>query len=328
MGASSAVQWGILGTGSINERFLRHVREAPDAEFVAVGSRTPERAAEFASRYGIPRSFGSYEEMLADPAIEAVYICLPNSLHHHWTMQALAAGKHVLCEKPYSRRASDVVEAFDAAEASGLLLMEGFMWRHTPQARRFMEVLPEIGPIRAIHASFSFRLEDPADVRMQADLDGGSPMDVGCYCISGSRMVAGSDPERVYGEQVTPTGGVDVRFTGVLGFGDGLTSTIVSGFQSDHASLEAIGRDGALLLREPWTARPPAMWLGDLKIPIEPEDPYRLEVENFSAAIRGHGRPLLGRADALGQAQTIEALYRSAATGAPVMLDSPLGVRA
>ena len=127
---------------------------------------------------------------------------------------------------------------------------------------------------------------------------------------------------------MTLTGGVDVRFTGVLGFGDGLTSTIVSGFQSDHASLEAIGRDGALLLREPWTARPPAMWLGDLKIPIEPEDPYRLEVENFSAAIRGHGRPLLGRADALGQAQTIEALYRSAATGAPVMLDSPLGVRA
>ena len=163
MGASSAVQWGILGTGSINERFLRHVREAPDAEFVAVGSRTPERAAEFASRYGIPRSFGSYEEMLADPAIEAVYICLPNSLHHHWTMQALAAGKHVLCEKPYSRRASDVVEAFDAAEASGLLLMEGFMWRHTPQARRFMEVLPEIGPIRAIHASFSFRLEGYLD---------------------------------------------------------------------------------------------------------------------------------------------------------------------
>src|SRR5437867_11881574 len=125
--APERVRWGILGTGSINERFLAHVREAPDAEFVALGSRTPERAEAFASRYGIERAHGSYDALLADTRVEAVYICLPNSLHHEWTMRALAAGKHVLCEKPYSRRPSEVVEAFDAAAAAGPRLMEGFM---------------------------------------------------------------------------------------------------------------------------------------------------------------------------------------------------------
>src|SRR6266508_2867199 len=267
---AALVRWGILGTGLINRRFLAHAGEATNAEFVAVGSRTPDRAAAFASEYGIERAHGSYDvhgrvgqqvvvrtvrsfdpvlrgerahgsydDLLADPAVDVVYICLPNGLHHAWTMRALAAGKHVLCEKPYSRRPAEVVEAFDAAAAAGLLLMEGFMWRHTPQARRFMEVLPEIGELQVIRATFSFRMDGTEDVRLRPDLDGGSLMDVGCYCVSGARMAVGFEPETVYGEQVVGPSGVDVRFAGLLRFPDGPTASIVSGFESDHATLEA-----------------------------------------------------------------------------------------
>jgi xylose dehydrogenase (NAD/NADP) len=315
------VRWGILGTGLINRRFLAHAREATNTEFVAVGSRTRERADAFAAEYGIERAHGSYDGLLADPAVDAVYICLPNALHHAWTIRALGAGKHVLCEKPYSRRPADVVEAYDAAASAGLHLMEGFMWRHTPQARRFMDVLPEIGDLQAIRATFSFRMEGTEDVRLRPDLDGGSLMDVGCYCVSGARMAVGFEPESVYGDQLVGPSGVDVRFAGLLRFPDGPTASIVSGFGSEHATLEAIGANGSLLLRDPWTGQAPAMWLDEREITIEPDDPYRLEVENLSAAIRGEGRPLLGRADALGQSRTIAALYRSAESGAPVAVD-------
>jgi D-xylose 1-dehydrogenase (NADP+, D-xylono-1,5-lactone-forming) len=322
MPTTAPVRWGILGTGSINRRFLAHTREAANARFVAVGSRTPERAAAFAAEYEIPRSHGSYEALLGDPAVDALYICLPNSLHHEWTMRALDAGKHVLCEKPYSRRAQEVVDAFDRAQSAGLLLMEAIMFRYTPQARRFAELLPEIGTIQTVRTTFSFAPLDPADIRLAADLDGGSLMDLGTYCISGSRLVAGAEPDRVYGEQVVGPSGVDVRFAGLLHFPDATTSTLFSGFTSNHARLEAIGTDGFLLMPDPWNGNAPALWLGAREIPVQREDPYRLEVENFSAAILGEAKPLLGREDALGQARAIEALYRSAETGTAEALDA------
>jgi xylose dehydrogenase (NAD/NADP) len=320
MAEAARVRWGILATGSINQRFLQHAREAANAEFIAVGSRTPERASAFAAEYGIARAHGSYDELLADTSVEAVYICAPNSLHHEWTMRALRAGKHVLCEKPYSRRAADVVEAFDFASAAGLLLMEGFMWRHTPQIRRFMEVLPDVGVLQAIRATFSFRIASDVDVRLMADLDGGSLMDVGCYCLSGIRLVAGAEPQRVHGEQVVGESGVDESFSGLLRFADGLTATFTSGFHSEHATLEAIGSKGSLLLPSAWNGRATAMFLDGREIPLEQDDPYRLEVENLSAAIRGEAEPLLRRDDALGQARAIEGLYRSAEGGHEVAL--------
>jgi D-xylose 1-dehydrogenase (NADP+, D-xylono-1,5-lactone-forming) len=316
------VRWGILGTGDINNRFLAHAREAPNAEFVAVGSRTPERASAFASRFGIDRAHGSYDALLEDPGVDVVYINVPNSLHHEWTLRALAAGKHVLAEKPYSRRPQDVAEAFDAAESAGLRLMEAFMWRHTPQARRFVELLPEIGELQHIRATFSWQLTDPADIRLRADLDGGSLMDVGCYCLSGIRLAATAEPRAAYGAQVVGPTGVDLRFTGLLRFPGDLTATLASGFTTEHATLEAIGRSGSLRLADPWAGNARAMWLDDRQIRLQPDDPYRLEVENFSAAILGEAEPLLGRDDALGQARAIEALYRSAETGRPVSIDA------
>jgi predicted dehydrogenase len=303
-------------------RFMRHAREAANAEVVAVGSRTRERAAEFAASFGIPRAHASYDALLDDPAVDAVYICLPNSLHHPWTMRSLSAGKHVLCEKPYSRHPDDVAEAFGVAAAADCILMEAFMWRHTPQARRFGELLPEIGKLQEIRATHSFRLQDSADVRLNADLDGGSLMDVGCYAVSGARLVAGSEPARVFGEETLAPSGVDMRFAGLLRFPTGVIATITSGFTTDHASLEAIGDAGTLLLRNPWSGEGRVLWLGDREVPVTPDDPYRLELENMSAAILGDAAPLLGRHDALGQARTIAALYEAAASGTAVAVEA------
>lgn len=322
MASSGVVRWGILGPGSIAARFMRHAGEATNATVVAVGSRTRERAAGFAATFGISRAHPSYEALLDDPAVDAVYICLPNALHHPWTLRALAAGKHVLCEKPYSRHPAEVAEAFDVAAAADRVLMEAFMWRHTPQARRFVELLPEVGALQAIRATFSFRIDDPADVRLQADLDGGSLMDVGCYAVSGARLVAGSEPVRVLGEQTLAPSGVDMTFAGLLRFPADVIATIGSGFASDDASLEAIGDANILVMRSPWQGQARALWLGDREIQVTPVDPYPLELENMSAAILGEAAPLLGRDDALGQARTIAALYESAATGAAVAVEA------
>jgi D-xylose 1-dehydrogenase (NADP+, D-xylono-1,5-lactone-forming) len=317
MPSSGVVRWGILGPGSIAARFMRNAREAAHSEVVAVGSRTPERAAAFAATFGISRAHASYEALLDDAAVDAVYIGLPNSLHHPWTMRALAAGKHVLCEKPYSRHPADV----DTADAAQRVLMEAFMWRHTPQARRFVELLPEVGRLQAIRASFSFRIEDQADVRLTADLDGGSLMDVGCYSVSGARLVAGSEPVRVLGEQTLAPSGVDMAFAGLLRFPDEVIATITSGFTSDDASLEAVGDASILVMRSPWQGKARALWLGDREIPVTPVDPYPLELENMSAAILGEAPPLLGREDAMGQARAIAALYESATSGAAVAIE-------
>ena len=317
---SEKVRWGILGPGRIAIRLVTGAGQTANASVDAVASRDRSRAAEFASKFGVARVHGSYEELLADPQIDAVYIGLPNSLHHPLTMQALSAGKHVLCEKPYSRHPEEAVKAFDLAAASSLVLMEAFMWRHTPLVKRFMDLLPEVGQLQSIRASFSFVLANQGDVRLNAGLDGGSLMDVGCYCLSGSRLVAGAEPSRVFGVQTLSPNGVDSTFSGLLQFPSGLVAEIVCGFTSEHRSLEAIGSRGTLLLQDPWLGEKSGVTLRDRLIPVEFVDPYRLEVENMSDAILGRGKTLLGRADALGQARAIEALYRSAATGSAVPL--------
>jgi predicted dehydrogenase len=318
--SSDKVRWGIIGPGRIAARLLADVGHARNATAVAVASRDRARASEFAARFGIGRVHDSYESLLADPEVDAVYIALPNSLHHPWTMKALAAGKHVLCEKPYSRHPAEVVEAFDLAQSRKLVLMEAFMWRHAPQVKRFVELLPEIGELQAIRATFSFELADRGDLRLAADLDGGSLMDVGCYCVSGARLVAGSDPVKVAGEQTIASTGVDRTFGGLLTFPTGVIATFNCGFTYEHRWLEAIGRKNSLVIRDPWLGETAGLLLGDREIPVQADDRYRLELENMGDAITGDGKPLLGRADALAQARTIEALYRSAETGRAVSL--------
>ena len=320
MPSSDKIRWGILSPGGIAQRLLQDAGRASNFTVVAAGSRSLDRAQAFAARYGIAHAFGSYEALLDDKEIDAVYIGSPNSLHHPMTMMALAAGKHVLCEKPYARNPELVTEAFDAADAAGLLLMEAFMWRHSPQTRRFIELLPEMGELHGIRSTFAFPMSVTQDVRLDPSLEGGALMDVGCYAISGSRLIAGADPVSVFGEQRLGPSGVDVRFSGMLTFASGIVSEIVAGFTSTQRSLEVVGSNGTLVSRDPWHGESGGIELNGRPEPVAPDDAYRLEMENLSAAILGHGQPLLGRADALGQARTIEALYRSAASGKAVSI--------
>ena len=303
-------RWGILSTANIN-RFVIAGARAANVEVVAVASRDQRRADAYAREYDIPRAHGSYDALLADAGVDAVYISLPNSLHHEWTMRALEAGKHVLCEKPYSRRAADVEEAFDLAKRRGLVLSEAFMWRHNPQTRRLLELVPEIGELQTIRATFGFRLTREHDVRLRPELDGGSLMDVGCYCVSATRLLGG-EPERVQGEQVLGPSGVDVRFTGILRFANDVLAEFTSSFTHEHSGLEATGSHGKIVVPDPWHARPPLIIVNGREETLQREDSYKLQMANVSAAINAEAPLLLGRADALGQAKTIEGLYASA----------------
>jgi xylose dehydrogenase (NAD/NADP) len=319
------VRWGVLSTAAINKKLLAGARESDAVEVVAVGSRDGERARAFAERHGIPRAHGSYEALLEDPDVEAVYVPLPNALHHPWTLKALAAGKHVLCEKPYSRRPAEVLEAFAAAESAGLVLSEAFMYRYHPQIRRLAALVREgaIGELRMIAAAFTHPCEDPDDVRLRADLDGGGLMDVGSYCVSAARLLAG-EPVSVTAQQTLGPSGVDVRMAGTLSFSGGALAHFDCGFHvPDRSSLEVVGSEGAIRVSDPWHCAEPGLELtrgGRAEtIPVEHASSYRLELEAVGAAVRGSAEPVpLGREDALGQARTIAALYRAAESGAAV----------
>jgi D-xylose 1-dehydrogenase (NADP+, D-xylono-1,5-lactone-forming) len=316
------VRWGLLSTARINEAILAGAAESHRTDVVAVASRDQARAEEYARDRGLERAYGSYDALLEDGDIDVVYISLPNSMHVEWSIRALEAGKHVLCEKPLDRRTEAVERAFDAADRSGRLLMEAFMYRHHPQTQKAAELVRggAIGELRQLRSLFSFTLADEADVRMLPELDGGALMDLGCYCISMQRLLAG-EPELVFGRQRTGGGGVDVGFVAVLEFARDVFGEFHCGFDLPEGNgLEAIGSEGKLVVPDPVRCRDPHVEVNGKRVDVDDVDRYYLQVENFSAAVRGEAEPLLGRADALGQVRTIEALYRSAATGEAVAL--------
>ena len=320
------VTWGILSTANINRLVIPPARESPKVDLVAVASRSQEQADEYARQWEIPRAYGSYEALLADEEIEAVYISLPNNLHCEWSIRAVEAGKHVLCEKPMSRRAADVEDAFAAAERAGRILSEAFMYRHNPQTKRLRQLVDEsaIGDLRVIRACFSFALYDTDNIRLRTDVEGGSLMDVGCYCVNGSRLLGG-EPELVFGQQLIGPSGTDWVFTGTLRFPGGVFALFDCGTSlPNRDELEAIGTEGSLFLDDPWHADEPGIELrrdGEVeRIELPYENSYRLELENLCDAIRGDSESLLGREDAVGNARVIEALFASAESGRPAEL--------
>lgn len=315
-----------MSTARINEKFMLGAREASDVEIAAVASRSRESAERYAHQHGIERAYGAYESLLADPEIDVVYISLPNSMHVEWTLRALEAGKHVLCEKPLSRRADEASRCFDLAERQGRLLMEAFMYRHHPQTQRVVELVSAgaVGPLRLVRATFSFELPDSANVRLRRELEGGALMDVGSYCVSAIRLLAG-EPLRVTAQQVLGGDGVDVGFVATaLCPGDVLAHFDAGMSFAVRDELEVVGAHGSLFLDDPWHCVDPRIELrqptGTESIDIPRVNPYRLEAENMSAAIRGEEPLLLGREDGVGQARTIEALYEAADSGHTVAL--------
>ena len=320
------VKWGIISTADINRKVIPGAHASPKVELAAVASRDQARAEEYAKTWKIERAYGSYEALLADREIEAVYISLPNTMHCDWSIKALEAGKHVLCEKPLSRHTGEVEAAFDAADRTGRLLSEAFMYRHNPQTKRAKELVDggAIGELRFVRSVFSYSLYDEGNIRLRTDVEGGALMDVGSYNVNGSRLFGG-EPERAYGDAWFGPSGTDWVFAGTLRFpGDVLATFHCGTALPEQDELEAIGSEGSLFLDDPWHCKVPVIELrrdGKVeRIELEPVDSYRLELENLSDAIRGEGELLLARADAVGQARALEALHESATNGKPISL--------
>ena len=252
----------------------------------------------------IPRAYGSYEALIEDQEIEAVYISLPNNLHCEWATKAVNGGKHVLCEKPLTRRVADAEALFEAAERNDRFVSEGFMFRHHPQTKRFAELVAEgaIGELRLVRSTFSYSLYDESNIRLRTEAEGGALMDVGCYCVNASRLVAG-EPESVAGRAWYGKTGTDWVFSAVMKFPNDALGLFDCGTAlPTRAGLEAVGSEGTVFVADPWFCLNPVIELRRNaaleQIELDRQDPYRLELENLSDAIRGEGELLLGRDDA------------------------------
>jgi D-xylose 1-dehydrogenase (NADP+, D-xylono-1,5-lactone-forming) len=316
---------GIISTADINRKVIPGARASEKVDLVAVASRDQRRAEAYAREWNIERGYGSYEALLEDPGVDAVYISLPNAMHVEWSINAVALGKHVLCEKPLTRRTEEAEAAFDAADKAKRILMEAFMYRHNPQTKRLQQLIDQgaVGEVRLIRSAFSYSLYDEENIRLRTDVEGGALMDVGCYCVSGSRLAAGTEPESVFGSASYGPSGTDWVFTGSMRFpGDVLASFDCGTALPERDELEVIGSEGSLFLDDPWHCIRPVIELrradGSEQIELEREDSYRLQLENLSDAIAGEAKPLLGRADAIGQARALAALHASAQSGEPM----------
>jgi xylose dehydrogenase (NAD/NADP) len=324
------IRWGVLSTARIGRVVARACRDSRSAEFVAVASRDAARARQFADEEGLPLSFGSYEELLDSAAVDAAYIALPVSMHAEWTIKALAAGKHVLCEKPMAASTRQVEACFEAAEQAGRQCFEGLMYRHHPQTQlvRRMVLEGEIGQLRLVRAVLSVSV-GASDIRRSLALDGGALNDLGCYCVSAIRLFAGS-PVSVHAQQVE-VAGVDLRLAATLRMGGDVLGQFDIGLDLPRREeLELVGTEGRIVVRDPWLCRLPTIELwrdGEMElVTIDPDqvfnlahdesDAYRIEIDTVSAAILTGEQPTYGRADAVEQARVLEEIRDSWASPA------------
>jgi D-xylose 1-dehydrogenase (NADP+, D-xylono-1,5-lactone-forming) len=315
--------WGILGPGRIAPRIVRGLAGSERGHVAAVASRDLGRATAFAQDHGIPRAFGTYEELLAAPEVDVVYVSVPNHLHATWAIRALEAGKHVLCEKPLALTVADVDDIAAAAARSGRIAVEGFMYLHHPQIRKAVEMARTgaLGRLELVSGSFTFFLTHPNDPRIDPAMGGGSLWDVGCYPVSFARRVAGAEPDHVQAFARFDERGVDRTFAGQLHFPDGLVAQFDSGFAApDRQRLEIVGGEASLVLTVPFLPAPdgpPAsltLWRGleGTPIEVEPVDQVRLQVEDLTAAILDGTPPRVDIAFSRGTIASLVALDRAA----------------
>jgi len=316
------VHWGVISTAAINDLVLPGFARSERANLAAVASRSEERARAYAAEHEIPQGYGSYDELLADSRIEAVYISLPNGLHGEWTRKALEAGKHVLCEKPLTPDAAEARELFALADERSLLLMEAFMYRHHPQTHMAFDLIRggEIGKPLIVRSWFHFEVEDPSrDVRYQPEQFGGALRDVGCYCVSFSNYLLGEGPAEVAAVAHMADSGVDQRFSGSMAYPNGALATFDCSIQAPlHIGLTVLGTRGALHIPTPWYPHEPpqriALHRGDAtqQVAAEGEDSYFLEVENFTAAVLGETEPEVSAQETVRNLETIDRLIAAA----------------
>ncbi len=322
--ADKILRWGLISTAAINRRLIPALRESQRNVLTGVASRDLSRAETYAREWKIPKAYGSYEAMLADPEIDAVYVSLPNSLHAPWTIAAAQAGKHVLCEKPLAGSVEEVDAIAKAGQDTGVVIAEAFMYRHHPQTLKVKELLDDgaIGPLRYIHGAFSFFLNRPGDVRLDPELGGGGIWDVGCYPISYGRAMMGTEATDVFGWQLRGASGVDVGFTGQLRFPGDVFFQFDCGFQETfRQTMQFVGETGMIQVTEPFTPREAAsITVKDANDKTEvihsPQvELYLGEVEDlYDAAVLGKPQRVT-LADSRGNTATIQALLRSSRTG-------------
>lgn len=324
------VVWGVLGTAKIAvEHVMPAMRASPLIELRAIASRSSGAARAAARRFGVERAYGSYAELIADPDIEAIYNPLPNHLHVPWTLQAAAAGKHVLCEKPL---ALSVLEAQSLQEAAtGVCIEEAFMVRHHPQWQRVRELVRagRMGTPRAVQVFFSYFNDDPGNIRNQPEIGGGALYDIGCYAILCGRYLFEAEPLRAVAlVDRDPALGTDRTTSGLLDFGAGRQLTFsVSTQSAPYQRVQAIGTQGRIEIQIPFNA-PQG---GAMRIALDDgsaldgsatvvetlpaADQYRLQAEAFSRRIRGEAAQAWGLDDAIAQLRVIDALWRSERSG-------------
>ena len=325
------LRFGILGTGNIARQFAAGVLASERCSVTAVGSRDPGAATAFCKSLGIDAVAGSYDDLIAAPACDAIYNALPNTLHHQWTIAALQAGKHVLCEKPIAVTADEAREMFDAADRCGRVLIEAFMYRAHPQTGQLIELLRggAVGRIKLIRSSFCFRVRKTENnIRFDASLAGGVLMDVGCYCINFSRLIAGGEPTGLHIIGHQHAGGVDEQVSVLMNFPGDVQASFTAGMgvQADNTA-SVCGDEGYLTLAWPWKpppgeaqiivcgSAPPRQDGGPTAAPPpvvhaidEPRPLYGIEADAFAAAVLDGAAPFVSPADSLGNMRILDTL--------------------
>jgi predicted dehydrogenase len=328
--------WGILGTGNIARQFAAGIRVSRSGSLIAIGSRTSASASEFAKAFAVPHAFGNYADVLRTPGVDAVYNALPNSMHHEWTIAALNAGKHVLCEKPLASDANQAQEMIDVAKRMGRVLVEAFMYRSHPQTLAVLDALKSgaIGELKLIRTSFCFRtMRTDGNIRFSRELAGGALMDIGCYCINFSRLFAGQEPSQISVAGKLHESGIDELASGTLTFPNGIVASFTCGMtlQADNTAY-LCGTEGFIAIPVPW--KPPARGAGYViarstpprmdaagraqpapppaeRITIDCEgDLYGNEADDFAATIAGKQPPRISCEDSLGNMRVLDTMRR------------------
>jgi xylose dehydrogenase (NAD/NADP) len=324
--AQTVIRWGLLSTARINRSLIPPIRQSMHSELAAVASRSQDQASAYAQEWDIPKAYGSYEELLDDPQLDAIYISLPNSMHTDWTIKALHAGKNVLCEKPMCMTVEELDRIDEVVASTGKVATEAFMYRHHPQTLKVKELLDSgaIGELRLVRGTFSYKLRDPENPRLDDGLGGGSIWDVGCYPISYARFLAGSEPEEVFGWQLNSPTNVDIFFAGQMRFANHAYAQFDSSFDVPfRVEIEVIGSEGMISIPNPYKPgkNDKIAFTHDNKtetVTIRGEELYIGEVVDMENAILHAQPPRISLADSRGNVAAICALLESAHLGQPI----------
>ncbi len=322
------LRWGLLSTARINRAVIKPLRASKRNILSAVASRSSSKVEEYAKEWNIERTFDSYEAMLTDPDIDVIYNSLPNHMHAEWTIKAMQAGKHVLCEKPMALTVAELDAIAAAASQTGKVVAEAFMYRHHPQTILARELVlgGAIGKLQAIRGSFTFMMNTDVNIRLVPEMGGGSIWDIGCYPISFARYIAGAEPVEVFGQQVTGPTGVDDSFFGQMRFPGEVYAQFDSGFRTPFRThIEIVGSEGTLTLAAPFK---PGLKekithyteASTETIPVPRQELYIGEVEDMADCILLGKSPRMPLSDSRGNVAAIIALLESAKTGQPVQL--------